>query len=146
MDKISSEQLRKVEKIKPFGHSRASKKIKKGHETGVFPVLQKLTHMYPKFRNISRPKGHPVQTWRFTVKPCIQILILNCTHSWKYHSPASTSSVVWCLRQNWHINVMINGHFKIRAHPKKAKERKSRSHQSYKFSTWCSRHYWAPYQ
>ena len=28
MDKISSEQLRKVEKIKPFGHSRASQKIK----------------------------------------------------------------------------------------------------------------------
>ena len=28
-DKISSEQLRKVEKIKPFSHSRASKKIKK---------------------------------------------------------------------------------------------------------------------
>ena len=33
MDKISSEQLRKVEKIKPFGHSGVSKKnkIKKCH-------------------------------------------------------------------------------------------------------------------
>ena len=48
-DKISSEQLRKVEKIKPFSHSRASKKIKKGHETGVFPVLQKLTQMRVSF-------------------------------------------------------------------------------------------------
>ena len=37
MDKISSEQLRKVEKIKPFGHSRASKKNKKMPHFGHFP-------------------------------------------------------------------------------------------------------------
>ena len=45
MDKISSEQLRKVEKIKPFGHSRASKKIKKCHILAIFPVLGKSTHL-----------------------------------------------------------------------------------------------------
>ena len=46
-DKISSEQLRKVEKIKPFSHSRASKKnIKKGHKTSIFLVLGNLTHIY----------------------------------------------------------------------------------------------------
>ena len=31
MDKISSEQLRKVEKIKPFGHSRAPKEKRMSH-------------------------------------------------------------------------------------------------------------------
>ena len=36
-DKISSEQLRKVEKIKPFSHSRASKKIKKRTRNRRFP-------------------------------------------------------------------------------------------------------------
>ena len=46
-----------------------------------FAMDPTVNHMYPKFRNISRQEGHPVQTWRFTVTPCIQILILNCTHS-----------------------------------------------------------------
>ena len=39
---ISSEQLRKLKKIKPFGHSEASKK---GHILLIFPVLGKMTHM-----------------------------------------------------------------------------------------------------
>ena len=50
MGKISSEQLRKVERIKPFGHSRAPKKI-----------LGKLTQM-----SQTPSKYHPsvTQIWR----------------------------------------------------------------------------------
>ena len=47
MDIISSEQLRKLKKIKPFGHSEASKKRrKKGHILLIFPALGKMTHMW----------------------------------------------------------------------------------------------------
>ena len=42
---FSSEQLRKVESVKPFGHSRASKIMKKCHILTIFPVLGKLTHI-----------------------------------------------------------------------------------------------------
>ena len=45
MGKIFSEQLRKVKQIKPFGHSRAPKNIRKGHILTIFPVLGKLTHI-----------------------------------------------------------------------------------------------------
>ena len=45
-DKNSSEQLRKLEKIKPFGHSKAPKKKKLGQILLIFPVLGKTTHMY----------------------------------------------------------------------------------------------------
>ena len=54
-DKNSSEQLRKLEKIKPFGHSKAPKKKKLGQILLIFPVLGKTTHMHihigsvPKF-------------------------------------------------------------------------------------------------
>ena len=44
-DKNSSEQLRKLEKIKPFGHSKAPKKKKLGQILLIFPVLGKTTHM-----------------------------------------------------------------------------------------------------
>ena len=44
-DIISSEQLRKLKQIKPFGHSEASKKRKKGQILLIFPVLGKMTHM-----------------------------------------------------------------------------------------------------
>ena len=37
--KIYSEQLRKVEKVKPFGQSRAKKKDKKCHILTIFPAL-----------------------------------------------------------------------------------------------------------
>ena len=47
-DIISSEQLRKLKKIKPFGHSEASKKRKKGHILLIFPALGKMTHMGAK--------------------------------------------------------------------------------------------------
>ena len=47
-DKNSSEQLRKLEKIKPFGHSKAPKKKKLGQILLIFPVLGKTTHMCPK--------------------------------------------------------------------------------------------------
>ena len=49
-DKNSSEQLRKLEKIKPFGHSKAPKKKKIGQILLIFPVLGKTTHMYPGAR------------------------------------------------------------------------------------------------
>ena len=45
-DKNSSEQLRKLEKIKPFGHSKAPKKKKLGQILLIFPVLGKTTHMW----------------------------------------------------------------------------------------------------
>ena len=45
-DIISSEQLRKLEKIQPFGHSKASKIKKKCHILLIFPVLGNLTHMF----------------------------------------------------------------------------------------------------
>ena len=44
-DKNSSEQLRKLEKIKPFGHSKAPKKKKLGQILLIFPVLGKTTHI-----------------------------------------------------------------------------------------------------
>ena len=44
-DIICSEQLNKLKKIKPFGHSKASIFSKKGQLLLIFPVLQKLTHM-----------------------------------------------------------------------------------------------------
>ena len=44
MDIISSEQLRKLKKIKPFGHSAASKK-KIRQILLIFPVLGKMTHI-----------------------------------------------------------------------------------------------------
>ena len=44
MGKISSEQLRKVESVELFGHSRAPKIMKKCHILTIFPVLGKLTH------------------------------------------------------------------------------------------------------
>ena len=45
MDIISSEQLRKLKKIKPFGHSEASKK-KIRQILLIFPVLGKMTHIW----------------------------------------------------------------------------------------------------
>ena len=45
-DKNSSEQLRKLEKIKPFGHSKAPKKKKLGQILLIFPILGKTTHMW----------------------------------------------------------------------------------------------------
>ena len=39
-------ELFEVEKIKPFGHSRAPKKLKKIPHIDHFPVLGKLTHMW----------------------------------------------------------------------------------------------------
>ena len=42
-DIISSEKLRKLRKIKPFGRRKASKKI--WHILLIFPVLGKMTHM-----------------------------------------------------------------------------------------------------
>ena len=46
MAKISSEQLRNVEKVQPFSHSEAPKNIFLGQSLLIFPVLGKLTHMY----------------------------------------------------------------------------------------------------
>ena len=37
--------MRKLEKIKPFGHSKAPKKKKIGQILLIFPVLGKTTHM-----------------------------------------------------------------------------------------------------
>ena len=42
---MSSEQLRKVEKVEPFGHGEAPKNIFLGQSLLIFPVLQKLTHL-----------------------------------------------------------------------------------------------------
>ena len=44
-DIISSEKLRKLKKIKPFGHSEASKTKKIRQILLIFPVLGKMTHM-----------------------------------------------------------------------------------------------------
>merc|ERR1711894_138167 len=44
-DKISSEQLTKLQKIKPFGHSKAPKKKKKCQILLIFPVLGRTTHI-----------------------------------------------------------------------------------------------------
>ena len=42
VNKISSEQLRKLEKIKPFSHSKTSKIKELGHYLLIFPVLGKV--------------------------------------------------------------------------------------------------------
>ena len=42
----ASEQLRKFEKVEPFGHSQAQKIIFFRQSLLIFPILQKLTHMH----------------------------------------------------------------------------------------------------
>ena len=66
-DKISSEQLRKVEKIKPFGHSRASKNRKKCYILIIFLVLGNLTNMQQfgqiLVRTLTNPCNNLDKSW-----------------------------------------------------------------------------------